>query len=155
MSSIGTTCACPPPVPPPLMPKTGPNDGCRSVTTARGPILLSPIARPMEVVVLPSPNGVGLLAVTRIYRPRGLCLRRSSAERLILPLCLPYGCSSSGESPSRLAISWIGRGWYAFAMSRSLMARAEVRILGTDQRFSWYQQPAYQQPARQKNTRYA
>src|SRR6185436_10087841 len=53
---------------------------------------IEPIARPMEVVVFPSPNGVGLMAVTRIYRPRGLCFSRSSAERLILPLCLPYGC---------------------------------------------------------------
>jgi hypothetical protein len=33
------------------------------------PILLSPSPRPTVVVVLPSPAGVGFMAVTRIYFP--------------------------------------------------------------------------------------
>ena len=64
MSSIGTTCEYPPPAAPPLIPKTGPNDGSRNTAIAFLPILLSPSVRPMLTVVLPSPAGVGVIAVT-------------------------------------------------------------------------------------------
>ena len=42
---------------PPLRPKTGPIDGCRSASADRLPILRSPCARPIEIVVFPSPAG--------------------------------------------------------------------------------------------------
>ncbi len=70
MSSEGTTWEAPPPVPPPFMPRYGPSDGSRSATAARTPIFVSPCARPIEVVVLPSPAGVGVIAETRTSEPR-------------------------------------------------------------------------------------
>ena len=69
ISSSGTTRAPPPPVPPPLMPKMGPRDGSRMVTTAFLPILPRPCVRPIAVVVLPSPAGVGLTPVTTTSFP--------------------------------------------------------------------------------------
>ena len=77
MSSDGTTCDAPPPVPPPFIPKTGPSDGSRSATAALTPIFARPCARPIEVVVLPSPAGVGVIAETSTSRPR----RRTTLER--------------------------------------------------------------------------
>ena len=69
MSAIGTTCAYPPPAAPPLTPKLGPNDGSLSAVLVLYPNLLSPIERPMFVVVFPSPAGVGLIAVTNTNFP--------------------------------------------------------------------------------------
>jgi len=66
ISSIGTTCAYPPPAAPPLIPNTGPNEGSLSTTAVCFPILFKPSVRPIEVVVFPSPAGVGVKAVTRI-----------------------------------------------------------------------------------------
>ena len=71
MSSIGTTCARPPPVAPPFIPKTGPSDGSRSAIIAFLPMRLSASPRPTVVVVLPSPAGVGLIAVTSTSLPSG------------------------------------------------------------------------------------
>ncbi len=65
ISSIGSTCAYPPPAAPPFIPNTGPNDGSLITTVALTPILLSPSVSPIEVVVFPSPAGVGVMAVTR------------------------------------------------------------------------------------------
>ncbi len=42
------------------------------VTAARRPIRFRPCARPTVVVDLPSPSGVGLIADTTTYLPRGL-----------------------------------------------------------------------------------
>jgi hypothetical protein len=85
MSSIGTTCAWPPPAAPPFMPNTGPSEGSRSAITQRLPMRFSASPRPTTVVVLPSPAGVGLIAVTSTSLPRGpLC--RSSQARSILAL---------------------------------------------------------------------
>ena len=69
ISSSGTTRAMPPPVPPPLMPNIGPKVGSRSVTTALCPSLPSPWVRPTDVVVLPSPAGVGVMPVTTTSLP--------------------------------------------------------------------------------------
>src|SRR6185312_733743 len=74
MSSIGTTCAYPPPAAPPFMPKDGPSDGSRRQQIAFLPIWLSASVRPTVVVVLPSPAGVGEIAVTRMSLPFGLSL---------------------------------------------------------------------------------
>ena len=54
----------PPPAAPPLIPKTGPSDGWRMFTDALCPIRLRPCANPTVVVDLPSPSGVGVIAVT-------------------------------------------------------------------------------------------
>ena len=51
---------------PPLIPNTGPSEGSRSTTVACFPIRFNPSVRPMEIVVLPSPAGVGDMADTRI-----------------------------------------------------------------------------------------
>ena len=74
----------PPPVPPPFTPNTGPSEGSRSAATARRPRFRSPIASATDVVVLPSPAGVGLMAVTSTRRPRGW--RRSSTSSGIFGL---------------------------------------------------------------------
>ena len=66
MSSIGTTWAYPPPAAPPLIPKTGPSDGSRRHRSAFLPRWHRASSRPTDVVVLPSPAGVGLMAVTRM-----------------------------------------------------------------------------------------
>ena len=56
----------PPPAAPPLIPKTGPKEGSRRTTTAFFPNLFNPSFNPIEVVVFPSPAGVGVMAVTRM-----------------------------------------------------------------------------------------
>ena len=66
MSSIGTTCAYPPPAAPPFIPKTGPRDGSRRAISAFLPMWRSASPKPTVVVVFPSPAGVGLIAVTKI-----------------------------------------------------------------------------------------
>ena len=66
MSSMGTTCAMPPPVAPPFMPNTGPSEGSRKQIKLFLPILQSASPRPTVVVVLPSPAGVGEMAVTKM-----------------------------------------------------------------------------------------
>ena len=52
------------------MPNVGPRLGSRSATAVRTPIFASPWARPTLVVVLPSPAGVGVMAVTSTSLPR-------------------------------------------------------------------------------------
>jgi hypothetical protein len=53
------------------MPKHGPSDGSRTHTIVFFPMLLSASARPIVVVVLPSPAGVGVMAETRMSLPSG------------------------------------------------------------------------------------
>ncbi len=55
--------------------------GCRS--TARCPMRFRPCARPTVVVVLPSPSGVGVIAVTTMYRPRRPAAPASRSSRSI------------------------------------------------------------------------
>src|SRR5262245_35856606 len=106
MSSDGTSCDRPPPVPPPFMPRYGPSEGSRSAATARTPFSASPCASPTDVVVFPSPAGVGVIADTRIKRPCGS--RPSRAASAIFPLKCPYGSRCVGEMPSALATSAMG-----------------------------------------------
>ena len=87
MSSIGTTWAYPPPAAPPLMPNTGPKEGSRSATTTFLFKRFMPSANPMVVVVLPSPAGVGVMAVTRTSLPSSFSL--FITERSIFALYLP------------------------------------------------------------------
>ncbi len=89
MSSIGTTWAWPPPAAPPFIPNTGPSEGSRRQITAFLPMLLSASPRPTVVVVLPSPAGVGVIAVTRISLPSFLPLSDSMYSSEILALVWP------------------------------------------------------------------
>jgi hypothetical protein len=86
MSPIGTTCAYPPPAAPPLMPKTGPSDGSRRLSTGRRPMRPSPWVRPTAVVVLPSPAGVGFTPATQTMCACARSARRSMAPRSIFAL---------------------------------------------------------------------
>ena len=49
------------------MPNVGPSDGCRSESIDRCPSAERPWASPIDVVVLPSPSGVGVTAVMTMY----------------------------------------------------------------------------------------
>ncbi len=120
MSVIGTTWAYPPPAAPPFIPNTGPIDGSRSATIAFSPSEERASARPTEVVVLPSPAGVGEIAVTRTRRPSGRSARLLTYSREILALVWPYGTSAAGSMPrvSR-ARSTMGVSSAASAMSMS------------------------------------
>ena len=69
ITPYGATWAQPPPAAPPLTPNTGPREGSRRATTDFLPSFRRPSASPTEVVVLPSPAGVGVMAVTRISLP--------------------------------------------------------------------------------------
>lgn len=69
MDWAGWTVLRPPPVAPPLRPKTGPMLGWRRARATEWPEALRPWARPMEMVVLPSPAGVGVMAETRMSFP--------------------------------------------------------------------------------------
>ena len=89
MSSDGSIVARPPPVPPPLMPKTGPIEGSRRATVARAPAARSAWVRPIAVVVLPSPAVVGVMPVTRTSLPCGASVRRASASGASLALECP------------------------------------------------------------------
>src|SRR6185295_31026 len=89
-------------------------------TEARWPIWLSPWARPTVVVDFPSPRGVGVMAVTTTYLPRGRSAsRRVMASNVSLAFVGPYSSSSSGRLPSSAAMSAIGRGLTPRAISRS------------------------------------
>src|SRR6478752_10884420 len=102
------------------MPNTGPRDGWRIVTAARRPIRFSPWARPTVVVDLPSPRGVGLIAVTTTYLPRGFSAStRSIPAIVIFAFVCPYGSISSSRRPRSWATSMIGRGVTERAISRS------------------------------------
>ena len=67
MSSVGNRRDLPPPASLPWMPNTGASDGSRSVTIDRCLRRAVAVARPIATIVLPSPNGVGLMAVTPMY----------------------------------------------------------------------------------------
>src|SRR5512133_1883521 len=63
---------------------------------------------PTVVVVLPSPKGVGVMAVTSIYLPFGRSFRRSRISNLTLALLSPYSSSSDRRIPTSSATSIIG-----------------------------------------------
>jgi hypothetical protein len=59
-------------------------DACRMAIVACLPIRASAWPNPMVVVVFPSPNGVGVMAVTTTYRAWGRPASAAVASRLIL-----------------------------------------------------------------------
>src|SRR3989454_3120144 len=124
MSSIGTTCAYPPPAAPPFTPKTGPSDGSRMQRAAFFPIFRSACVTPTVAVDSPSPAGVGLMPVTSTSRPLGV--RRARAPRRTFALYFPYSSISSSSSPSSAAISATGRSLAACAIAMSVGTLAVV-----------------------------
>ena len=111
MSSIGTTCERPPPVPPPFMPSVGPIDGSRSAMTGRAPMRQSACPRPMVMVVLPSPAGVGVIDETTTSLPSGALAARGQRAEAHLGLVAPVGqpLLRPGEPQRSRAMSAIGR----------------------------------------------
>src|SRR5580765_8070394 len=103
------------------MPKTGPSDGCRMAAMVRDPTRLSAIESPMVVVVLPSPSGVGVIAVTSMYLPLGRPASRFMSDSVTLALCLPYCSSSSSSMPRPAAISAMG-----FMRARCAISRSDI-----------------------------
>ena len=89
MSVIGTTWAYPPPHAPPFIPKHGPKLGSRKATITFFPIFARPSVKPTDVVVLPSPAGVGVMAVININFPSGLSFKSPGNENGILALYFP------------------------------------------------------------------
>ena len=118
-SSIGITWLYPPPAAPPLMPKVGPMLGWRRLMTAFLPMCFIAIPRPTVVVVLPSPSGVGVIAVTTTYFALGRSLSSSIASRRILARSSPCCSSRCGPMPICAAMSPSGAGVAARAISRS------------------------------------
>ena len=71
-----------PPAAPPFTPKTGPREGSRRARITFFPSRWRASARPTLVVVLPSPAGVGLMAVTRMSFPFRGASRRGQGVHL-------------------------------------------------------------------------
>ena len=69
ISSEGTIDALPPPHAPPLIPNTGPNEGSLSTHTDFFLSFLNASLIPIDIVVFPSPYGVGLILVTSTNLP--------------------------------------------------------------------------------------
>lgn len=63
-----------PPGAPPFIPKTGPSEDSRQVMIDRLPMRSSLCISPLRVIVFPSPDTVGVIAVTRISFPGALNL---------------------------------------------------------------------------------
>ena len=59
-------------------------DGSRSAKATERPIFFKPWASPIETVVLPSPAGVGVMAETKIKRPRTGRPARAAKETFAL-----------------------------------------------------------------------
>ena len=101
------------------MPNVGPIDGWRTVTTERLPMWRIAWPSPTVVVVLPSPSGVGVIAVTTTYFARGRPASSSIASRRTFARLDPYGSRRCSPMPISAAISGSGLGVAALAMARS------------------------------------
>ena len=121
ISTIGATCALPPPVAPPFIPNTGPKDGSLNVSIEFFPIFLNPSAIAIETVVFPSPKGVGLIAVTKISFPSFSFFLDSYTSLDILALYFPYCSISSLLIPNLEAISSIFSNFVFSAISISVI----------------------------------
>ena len=99
-SVMGMSRALPPPAAVPLTFMVGPPEGWRSAPPTFFPRFPRPSIRPTDVVLLPSPSGVGVMAVTSMYLPSGLSLRRSMILRKSSFARRPIGSISSLARPS-------------------------------------------------------
>ena len=80
-SVMGISRALPPPAAVPLTFMVGPPEGWRRQPPTFLPRCPNPSMRPRDVVDLPSPSGVGVMAVTSIYLPLGRSFSRSMMRR--------------------------------------------------------------------------
>src|SRR3984957_6519537 len=101
------------------MPKLGPSEGSRRQMIVFLPMRLSASPRPMVVVALPSPAGVGLIAVTRMSFPSWRFERLLRKSYSSLAVKRPNGCKADWGAPIFAAISAIGFKRPARAFSRS------------------------------------
>ena len=99
-SVMGIRRAFPPPAAVPLTFMVGPPEGCLSAPPTFFPLLPRPSMRPHEVVLFPSPRGVGVIAVTSMYLPSGRSLRLSMILRKSSLESRPMGSISSFWRPS-------------------------------------------------------
>ena len=82
----GIHCERPPPAALPFILKVGPPEGWRIAPDTFLPLFARPGTSPMAVVLLPSPRGVGVMAVTSIYFALGLSFSRATiAAKSTLP----------------------------------------------------------------------
>ena len=102
------------------MPNTGPKDGSRRQVIVLCPSWFNACARPMVVSVLPSPAGVGVIAVTNTSLPSLFFDSLLIASKEILALYLPYNSKSSSVSPTFFAMSTIDSSFVCCAISMSL-----------------------------------
>ena len=115
-SVMGIRRELPPPAAVPLTFMVGPPDGCLRAPPTFTPRLPRPSIRPQDVVLLPSPRGVGVMAVTSIYFPSGLFFNLSLILRKSSLASLPMGSISSFSSPS-LSLHSSGVGMFFSAAS--------------------------------------
>ena len=99
-SVMGISSALPPPAAVPLTFMVGPPEGWRRAPPTFLPRLPRPSMRPTEVVLLPSPSGVGVMAVTSMYFPSGLSLSRLMILRKSILASRPMGSISFFCRPS-------------------------------------------------------
>ena len=106
------------------MPKHGPRLGSLKQIIAFLPIWFKPSTRPTLVVVLPSPAGVGEMAVTKINLPFLWSFNCSGMiERFTLALYLPYCSKYLSAIPNLAAIASIGLISASLAMSISVFTK--------------------------------
>jgi hypothetical protein len=86
-----------------LIPKYGPNDGSRKHNATFFPNARNPSANPIDVVVFPSPAGVGVIADTNINAPSGLPARLVNSSIGTFAMYRPCSRISSGSNPSSAA----------------------------------------------------
>ena len=121
ISSIGATCAFPPPVAPPFIPNTGPNEGSLNANIDFFPIFASPSAIAIDIVVFPSPKGVGFIAVTNTNFPFFLFSKFFIISFDILALYLPYVSKYISGIPVLCAITLIFSKFASLAISISVI----------------------------------
>ena len=104
------------------MPKHGPRLGSLSATMAFLPIKLRPSVSPTEVVVLPSPAVVGVIAVTKINFPSSFLLSSLMKPESSFALKCPYGTKFFSSIDSLFeATSEIFSFFASLAISRSVL----------------------------------
>jgi hypothetical protein len=102
------------------MPNTGPIEGSRRQSTTSLPIFPRPCVSEIDVVVLPSPAFVGVIAVVMISLPSGRSASRSRITCSTLARYRPNGSSTSSGIPADAAISVMGRSSASWAISSPL-----------------------------------
>src|SRR4029079_1656870 len=112
------------------MPKIGPSDGSRRHSTGRLPMWPRPWVSETDVVVLPSPALVGVIAETHTILASGAPARPSIAPRLTFALYFPYRSTSSSSRPISRAMSRIGRRVASWAISRLDFTGAPLWAMG-------------------------